>query len=154
MPRRFGNCHAVSKTVVIVIVVVLVAAFGATAAYVYSAQQAPGLGSNISCSSSSNSSSVQVAISSGASNSANAPGYAPDKITLVIGENASVTWTNDDSVHHTVTSASAPSGASFNSGDMAPGGTYTCSFSEAGTYQYYCKYHSWMTGTITVEEGS
>jgi plastocyanin len=111
-------------------------------------------GSNISCSSQSNGSAIQISILSGASNSANAPGYSPDKLTLVIGKNNTVTWTNNDSAHHTVSSSSAPTDASFNSGDMGQGATYTCTFSIAGTYEYYCVYHSWMTGSIVVISAS
>ena len=76
---------------------------------------------------------VQVSITPGASNSANAPGYSPDSITLVVGKNNAVTWTNDDSAHHTVTTISAPPGASFNSGDMGSGVVYTCTFTTPGT---------------------
>jgi plastocyanin len=100
-------------------------------------------------------SSVAVSIPSGAGNPANPPGYAPDTITVVVGVNASVTWSNDDTVPHTVTSTSVPSGAvSFDSGNMNAGDTYTYNFTTPGTYQYHCSYHSWMTGTVTVVAGS
>jgi plastocyanin len=83
-----------------------------------------------------------------------APGFAPDNITLVIGVNNTVTWTNNDTVHHTVTSTSVPAGASsFNSGDMAPDATFTYTFTVPGVYQYDCIYHPWMVGTITVVQG-
>jgi plastocyanin len=94
---------------------------------------------------------VHVSIYSGAANSANPPGYTPDVITLVIGINNTVTWTNNDSAHHTVTSTSAPSGASFNSGNMNGGATYTHTFTVAGAYKYDCVYHYWMTGTVIVK---
>src|SRR2546430_10515364 len=93
---------------------------------------------------------LQVSIYSGSANSANPPGYAPDSITLVIGVNNTVTWTNNDSAHHTVTSTSAPPGGPFNSGNMDAGATCTHTFTVPGTYQYDCIYHSWMTGTIVV----
>jgi plastocyanin len=97
---------------------------------------------------------VKVSIPSGAANPANAPGYAPDKITLVIGVNNTVTWSNDDAAPHTVTSTSTPSGASsFDSGNMNAGQTFTYTFTVPGTYQYHCVYHSWMTGTVTVVQG-
>jgi plastocyanin len=145
------NRSALSKTmllVVVVIVIVIVSVAGVL--YVASSRSASSTGSNISCSSTPSSSAVQVSILNGASNSANPPGYSPDLLTLVIGQNNTVTWTNNDVAHHTVTTSSAPSGASFSSGDMAPGATYTCTFSTPGTYKYYCTYHSWMIGTITV----
>ncbi len=97
---------------------------------------------------------VAVSIPSGASNPSNPPGYAPDKITVVIGVNASVTWTNKDTAAHTVTSTSVPTGAStFDSGNMNAGQTFTYNFTQPGTYQYHCSYHSWMTGTVVVLKG-
>ena len=75
----------------------------------------------------------------------------PDSITLVIGVNNTVTWTNNDSVHHTVTSTTAPAGGSFNSGNMNGGATCTHTFTVPGTYHYDCIYHSWMTGTMVVK---
>jgi plastocyanin len=83
-----------------------------------------------------------------------APGYAPDNIVVVIGTNNTVVFTNNDVVAHTVTSKSVPQGASnFNSGEMLSGATYTYTFTVPGTYQYYCIYHAWMVGTVTVVQG-
>jgi len=98
-------------------------------------------------------STVAVKILSGAGvGPSSAPGYSPDSITLVIGLNSTVTWTNDDSSVHTVTSSTVPAGAaSFDSGYVSPGDTFTQTFTVAGTYQYYCSVHSWMTGTIIVK---
>jgi plastocyanin len=62
-----------------------------------------------------------------------------------------VTFTNDDSAAHTVTSSNAPSCGSFDSGNMGYGQTYTHTFTVPGTYKYYCKYHGWMSGTLLVK---
>ena len=62
------------------------------------------------------------------------PGYTPDSVTLVVGVNNTVAWTNNDSIHHTVTSTSAPSGGSFSSGNMNGGAVYTHTFTVPGTY--------------------
>ena len=98
--------------------------------------------------------SAKVSIPTGASSPNAAPGYAPDKITVIIGVNNTVAWTNNDSVDHTVTSVSVPTGAtSFDSGIMAAGATFTQTFTVPGTYQYHCSLHSWMTGTVTVKSG-
>jgi len=71
--------------------------------------------------------------------------------SLTIAKGGKVTWTNNDVANHTVTSTTTPSGAaSFNSGNMAPNATYTATFTVDGTYKYFCAYHYWMTGTITV----
>jgi plastocyanin len=97
---------------------------------------------------------VQVSIYAGATDPSKSPGFTPDSITVVIGVNNTVTWTNNDSYPHTVTSNSAPSGASFDSGNLGPGASFTFTFTIPGTYRYSCSYHSWMTGTIVVKAGS
>jgi plastocyanin len=77
--------------------------------------------------------------------------YMPANITVVIGVNNTVEWINNDTdTPHTVTSNSGDP-ASFNSGNLNPGQTYTFTFTVAGTYEYYCEYHSWMTGEVVVE---
>ncbi|TMK80694.1 MAG: hypothetical protein E6G46_09045 [Actinobacteria bacterium] len=60
-----------------------------------------------------------------------------------------VIWTVVGAVPHTVTSQS---GATFDSGNLNEGGTFTQSFATAGTIHYFCKIHgaSVMSGTITV----
>ena len=78
--------------------------------------------------------------------------FSPNTITVVIGENNTVTWTNMDSTTHTVTSTSVPSGAqSYNSGNLAPGGTFTNTFTVPGTYTYHCSIHTYMTGKVIVK---
>lgn len=139
---------------VVLIVVTVAAASVAGAVYISLDGSAQSSGSDISCTSQANSSAVQITITNGASNPSNAPGYSPDNALLIIGKNNTVTWTNDDPVHHTVTTTSAPSGASFNSGNMNQGASFTCTFTQPGTYRYYCVYHSWMVGTILVEASS
>ena len=47
---------------------------------------------------------------------------------------------------HTVTA----NDGSFDSGNMNPGGTFTHTFTEAGSFAYICTYHHWMHGTVTV----
>lgn len=78
--------------------------------------------------------------------------FQPRSITIVIGVNNTVMWTNNDAAPHTVTAVSVPSGAAkFNSGNMNPGATFTYTFNVPGTYTYDCAYHYWMTGTVIVE---
>ncbi len=98
---------------------------------------------------------VQVSIPNGSGSPSGAPGFAPDNFTVVIGVNNTVTWTNNDSTaSHTVQSSSVPIGATaFNSGNMVQGATFTYTFTVPGTYDYYCAYHSWMKGVITVING-
>lgn len=64
-----------------------------------------------------------------------------------------IKWENKDDVIHTSTSGSPgePDGY-WDAGDIGPGGEYTFKFSDPGVYQYFCKIHTNMTGTITVTE--
>jgi len=79
--------------------------------------------------------------------------FLPTSITLVIGVNNSVTWTNVDSAPHTVTATSVPGGASmFNSGNLNSEATFTYTFTVPGTYKYDCTYHFWMSGTVIVKQ--
>lgn len=104
---------------------------------------------------------VVVTIPDGAQNP-NTPSsqtYLPDVATVYIGYNATVMWINNDSVPHTVTAkanspdpnfnAWGPIGAPYN--NLNPGDNATFTFTVAGTYPYYCSYHSWMTGEIIVK---
>jgi len=78
--------------------------------------------------------------------------YSPDNITVVIGINNTVTFVNDDTVVHTVTS---DDGTSFSSGDIHAGASWTYTFATVGTFGFHCIYHpSFMKGTITVVAGS
>jgi plastocyanin len=98
---------------------------------------------------------VAVSIPSGAGLAASAPGYMPSSITVVIGVNNTVTWTNADPVHHTVTPSTEPAGNPWTvgSGDMAQNAVYSFTFTVPGTYTYGCAYHSTMAGTIVVKAG-
>jgi plastocyanin len=150
---RAANRPGIGKAVVAAIVIIVVALAG-VAFYEVSSNTGPPNASVCSASTTGGEAPVQVSIYSGAANSANPPGYTPDNITVVIGVNNTVTWTNNDSIHHTVTTTSAPAGGSFNSGNMQPGATCTHTFTVPGTYEYYCVYHRWMTGTVIVKASS
>jgi len=75
--------------------------------------------------------------------------YSPDPVTVVIGVNNTVMWVNNDTAPHTVTA----NDGSFDSGNMAPTGTFTFTFTTTGTYHYHCIYHPWMVATIIVKAG-
>ncbi|HME18720.1 MAG TPA: cupredoxin domain-containing protein [Nitrososphaerales archaeon] len=94
--------------------------------------------------------SVPVGILAGAGTPGTNQGFSPDRITVVIGVNNTVVWTNNDSQPHTVTA----NGESFDSGFMAPGATFTYTFTTPGVYGYHCTYHPWMTGTVVVKKAS
>jgi plastocyanin len=71
--------------------------------------------------------------------------YAPNPIAVSVG--GTVTWTNHDSTTHT----SVANGGAWNSGSIAPGGTFSMTFSSAGTFPYHCSIHPGMVGTVTVQ---
>ena len=72
--------------------------------------------------------------------------YSPQDIRVVLGVNATVTWVSRSISYDTVTDR----GGAFASGAIPPGGTFTFAFTSPGVYHYYCVYHPWMTGTVTV----
>ena len=72
--------------------------------------------------------------------------YSPSVITVVIGQNNTVTFQNKDASTHTVTATDG----SFNSGDIHSGGSWTHTFDTPGNFTFYCIYHSWMKGTVRV----
>ncbi len=63
-------------------------------------------------------------------NASIAKSYSPSPVTVVIGVNNTVMWVNNDSAPHTVTA----NDGSFGSGNIAPTGTYTYTFTTPGTY--------------------
>jgi len=72
--------------------------------------------------------------------------YSPQSIRVVLGVNSTVTWVSRSVSYDTVT---ARNGA-FTSGTITPGGTFSYAFTRPGVYEYYCQFHPWMTGTVTV----
>ncbi|HEY7801760.1 MAG TPA: plastocyanin/azurin family copper-binding protein, partial [Dehalococcoidia bacterium] len=77
-----------------------------------------------------------------------AKSYAPNPITINVGD--SVTWTNNGPTTHTVTSDSG-SAMSFDSGNLPAGQTFTETFPAAGTFTYHCTIHPSMTGSVVVQ---
>jgi len=77
--------------------------------------------------------------------------FSPSNLQVEAG--TTVTWENDSDLVHTVTSGSdRVHDDRFNSGDLAPGDTYSFTFEDTGTYDYFCIPHPGMEGTITVVE--
>ncbi len=76
--------------------------------------------------------------------------YIPSQI--VIKQGKQVTWINKDSAFHSVTSGfyDVPSDL-FDSGYLDPSESYTLTFDEVGTYDYFCTLHPWMKGQVIVE---
>ena len=76
--------------------------------------------------------------------------YIPSKITIKKGEQ--VTWINEDSAFHSVTSGFYDDPTDlFDSGYMDPFDVYVLTFDKEGTYDYFCTLHPWMEGQVIVE---
>ncbi len=76
--------------------------------------------------------------------------FIPAEVSVSVGE--TVTWSNDDSAAHTVTSgipSEGPDGI-FDSSLFMAGTTFEHTFDEAGQYDYFCMVHPWMTGKVQV----
>lgn len=71
--------------------------------------------------------------------------FSPSIVTIKIG--TTITWTNNDSVLHTVTSID-----NFDSGNIAQGKTFSYTFDEVGIFEYLCTIHPYMQGKIIVEK--
>ena len=76
--------------------------------------------------------------------------YIPLNLEVPSGTN--VIWVNDDSVPHTVQSQNDKGEVIglFNSAPLQTGETFEYTFDEAGVYNYYCSFHPWRVGIITV----
>ena len=90
-----------------------------------------------------------VQIPAGASEGSLPAFFIPPTITVVIGQNNTVEWTNADNTAHTVTATNL----SFNSGPIGPTQTFIETFDTAGTFSYYCTIHPFMKGTVIVVAG-
>ena len=79
---------------------------------------------------------------------------------LQVDAGTKVTWEQRDAGAHTVTSGTVEQGGAgvtqqrddrFDSGDFAKGDTFEFTFTEAGTYPYFCRLHpATMRGEIQV----
>ena len=104
--------------------------------------------SSTSSGSSSGSASTPAASSSGGGVAIKMQNIAfdPKAVTVKVGQK--VTWTNDDSVEHNVTSKS---GESIKSANFGNGATFSFTPTKAGTINYVCTIHPGMTATLTVQ---
>lgn len=72
--------------------------------------------------------------------------FAPASITIDEGD--TITWTNQDTAPHTVTTTSGPQ--SLNSPYLSKGQSWSYTFSAPGTYEYYCTVHPDMRARVIV----
>ncbi|AFS83173.1 blue (type1) copper domain-containing protein [Candidatus Nitrosopumilus sediminis] len=76
--------------------------------------------------------------------------YDPEILDITVG--TTVAWDNADTTVHTVTSGIAPEADGiFDSEMMSAGDIFEYTFTDAGTFDYFCTFHPWMVGTVNVE---
>jgi plastocyanin len=74
--------------------------------------------------------------------------FAPSTLTVKAGTN--VTWRNEDDIPHTI----ASSARLFKSKALDTDDSFSFTFNDAGSYEYFCSLHPHMKGTIVVEPAS
>ena len=79
--------------------------------------------------------------------------FIPSEARVSVG--GTVTWSNDDTAAHTVTSGSAVDGpdGNFDSSLFMAGSTFRHTFNTVGTFPYFCMVHPWMQGIVIVGLG-
>jgi Icc protein len=70
--------------------------------------------------------------------------FTPKKISVAVG--TTVTWTNHDDLPHNVVSTEKK----FSSPVLDTDQKFSFTFSRPGSYEYFCKIHPMMTGTVQV----
>ena len=73
--------------------------------------------------------------------------YNPNLIEIKVGD--TVTWINNDSSPHTVTTSSS-NDSNFDSGVLRNGEAFSFTFDKEGQYSYFCTLHPSMVGTVAV----
>ncbi len=79
--------------------------------------------------------------------------YEPYEMNIATGD--TITWINQDSQTHTVTTGASNNGqgGAFDSGEISPGHSFTQFFGIVGKYPYLDKTDGWLSGIITVSRG-
>ena len=92
-----------------------------------------------------------ITIPNGNSEIASAGFYLP--LNLGISKGTTVTWVNDDSVPHNIQSLDESGNVIdwFNSPPLNTGDKFEFTFEESGVYNYYCSFHPWRVGSVTVK---
>ena len=77
--------------------------------------------------------------------------YEPSPAKVAVG--STLTWTNDDTLPHTVTSGNPEKGPNsiFDSGIMSADKSFTYTFDKVGVLEYYCAIHPWMIGKVMIQ---
>ncbi|MEJ6021208.1 cupredoxin domain-containing protein [Ramlibacter sp. PS4R-6] len=70
--------------------------------------------------------------------------FKPGSVNVARGD--TLTWTNKDPVPHTATARGA-----FDSGNIAPGQSFSRKMEQPGEFDYICSYHPGMKGKVVVK---
>jgi predicted secreted protein with PEFG-CTERM motif len=78
--------------------------------------------------------------------------FIPSMVTIDVG--GEVTWDNDDTAAHTITSGTPTGGPDghFDSSLIMAGSSFSHTFDEAGSFDYFCMVHPWMQGMVMVTD--
>ena len=75
--------------------------------------------------------------------------FSPATITINVGD--TVRWTNNGAIVHSTTSGTSPTAdGKWDSGLLSNGQSFSFTFTQAGTYSYFCSIH-FFTGTVIVQ---
>ena len=118
------------------------------------ASAVPSLGSILATTTTTSPQITKISIPSGAGISRSSQGFSPSSVTVVIGVNNTVTWTDNDNQmdangyepNHIV----AANDNSYASNSLSIGDQFTHTFTASGTFPYHCNIHSWMNGVVIV----
>lgn len=108
----------------------------------------PGCGGGGSDSTSSESSSGAASAPSSSGDAVTIVDYTYEPAQLTVPAGTTVEFSNEDSTPHTATSKQA---GTFETGSIDTGKSGAIKLEKPGTYAYYCAFHPFMKGTITVE---
>lgn len=85
-----------------------------------------------------------IIIGSGASVATTAA-FGANPLTVPVG--TTLTWQNEDNTAHTSTANTN----TWNSGNIAPGASFSVTFTQAGSFPYHCTVHPNMVGMVVVQ---
>src|SRR5215211_3634836 len=88
----------------------------------------------------------EVFIAPRAADPNNDEAFVPPELTVPL--NTIVSWSNDDSIDHTIT---ADDDGLFDSGPISPGDSFDNVFDSRGKFGYHCSIHPFMTGVVIVQ---
>jgi len=94
---------------------------------------------------------VQIIIPNGNFDVSSSSFYLPLNLETAIG--TTVIWANEDTVSHTIQSQDEYGKviALFNSASLNTGDRFEFTFEESGIYHYFCSFHPWRVGVVTVK---